>query len=68
MRRMLFEERLAYGARAVMMASTVVIAAIFLRMIAVRGQKPICQNDLSWIRILVMWDTACLKEMSLLSP
>lgn len=39
MRRMLFDERLAYGARAVMMASTVVRGAIFLRMIAVRGKS-----------------------------
>lgn len=31
---MLLDDRLAYGARAVMMASTVVIGAIFLRMIA----------------------------------
>lgn len=34
MRRMLLVDRLAYGARAVMMASTVVRGAMFLRMIA----------------------------------
>lgn len=37
-RRMLLDERLAYGARAVKMASTVVRAAIFLRMIAVEDK------------------------------
>ncbi len=39
MRRMLLDERLAYGARAVMMASTVVKGAIFLRMIAVQDKS-----------------------------
>lgn len=36
MRRMLFAERLAYGARAVKMASTVARGATFLKMIAVQ--------------------------------
>lgn len=39
MRRMLLDERLAYGARDVKMASTLVIAAIFLRMIAVQDKS-----------------------------
>lgn len=53
MRRMLLDERLAYGARAVMMASTVVSGAIFLRMIAVQNKSLYLSTTL-WTEIFLI--------------
>lgn len=49
MRRMLLGARLAYGARAVMMASTVVRGAIFRRMIAKQKKNSVCKNRLLYL-------------------
>lgn len=67
-RRMLFDERLAYGASAVIMASTVVRGAIFLRMIAV--QKKSVYVRISYFFVQRKWVIACktIKDKSLLSP
>lgn len=65
---MLFDERLAYGARAVMMASTVVRGAIFLRMIAVHNKSVYVRITYFFFLFQTKWDIACIKDKSLLSP
>lgn len=62
---MLFDERLAYGARAAIMASTVVSGAIFLRMIAVEKKQECVRMQ---CLIQTVWDFVSTKDTSLLSP
>lgn len=63
---MLFDERLAYGARAVMMASTVVTGAIFLRMIAVKDKSLYLRttdHGQGYISFQTKQDIASIKEI-----
>jgi len=65
----LFDDRLAYGARAVKMASTVVIGAIFLRMIAVGDKRLNLTANCKQIFCSKLNETLDLKkEKFLLSP